>query len=80
MPSELTTSVQKALHTFIKMKSSDDHGYIASDILRTIRDESTLMMECQTICDTFDSDPLHLYEDDDGNYIKSQVVRLKVSE
>ncbi len=81
MPSELSTSVQKALYTFIKMKSSDEHGgYIASDILRTIRDESIMMMECQTIWDTFDSDPLHLYEDDDGNYIKSQVARLKVSE
>ena len=78
MPSELTTSVQNAIQSFISVKTSEDHGYIASDILRTIRDESILMMEYQTICDTFDLDPLNLYEDDEDNLIRSQIKRLKV--
>ena len=78
MPSELTSSVQNAIQNFVNMKTSDDHGYIAIDVLRAIRDEATLMMECQTICETFDSDPLHLYDGDDKNIIKSQVARLKV--
>lgn len=78
MPSELTTSVQTAIQNFVSLKTSEDHGYIASDILRTIRDESILMMEYQTICDTFDLDPLNLYEDDEDNLIRSQINRLKV--
>jgi hypothetical protein len=78
MPSELTQGVQNAIQSFIQMKTSDDHGHVAIDILRSIRDEATLMMECQNICDTFDSDPLRLYEDDDQNFIRQQVDRLKV--
>ena len=79
MPSELTKSVKEAISNFVKVKTSDDEGCIAIDVLRSIRDEATLMMEYQTICDTFDSDPLHLFDDDDQGIVRRQVSRLKVS-
>mmetsp|Transcript_5207 Transcript_5207/g.6714 ORF Transcript_5207/g.6714 Transcript_5207/m.6714 type:complete len:311 (+) Transcript_5207:84-1016(+) len=79
MPSELTTSVQAAIENFIQLKTSDDHGHIAIDVLRAIRDESTLLMERQIICDTFDSDPLKLFDDDpsDENIRRKKVDGLK---
>ena len=79
MPSDLTSSVRDAISNFVKHKTSDDEGYIAIDVLRNIRDEATLLMEYQAICDTFDSDPLHLFEDDQKNVVRDQVTRLKVS-
>lgn len=79
MPSELTKSVKDAISNFVSLKTSDSEGYIAIDVLRSIRDEATLMMEYQTICDTFDSDPLRLFDDDDRGTVRHQVSRLKVS-
>ena len=79
MPSELTRSVKDAISNFVSLKTSDDEGFIAIDVLRSIRDEATLMMEKQTICDTFDSDPLHLFDDDDRGTVRRQVSRLTVS-
>ena len=74
MPSELTQNVKAAIHNFVSLQSSN--GEVAIDVLRSIRDEAALLMERQTIWDTFDSDPLKFYDDDPQ--LRNQVERLKV--
>jgi hypothetical protein len=83
MPSELTKNVQDAISKFIKHQtstssSSNNHGpgYVAIDVIRAIKEEATLMMEYQTICDTFDLDPLNFYDDDENDHIRMQVDRI----
>jgi hypothetical protein len=77
MPSELTQSVRTAINNFLSVKTSDDHGEIAIDVLRAIRDEAALLMEKQTIFDTFDSDPMKFYDGD--IQLMKQIERIKVS-
>jgi Fe-S-cluster-containing dehydrogenase component len=74
MPSELTQNVKAAIHNFVSLQTSN--GEVAIDVLRSIRDEAALLMERQTIWDTFDSDPLKFYDDDPQ--LRNQVERLKV--
>ena len=78
MPSELTQSVRTAINNFLTVKTSDDHGEIAIDVLRAIRDEAALLMEKQTIFDTFDSDPMKFYDGD--IQLMKQIERMKVSD
>jgi len=77
MPSELTLSVKAAINNFLAIKTSDDHGEIAIDILRALRDEAALLMERQTIWDTLDSDPFKCYDGDD--LLRREVERVKVN-
>jgi hypothetical protein len=58
------------------LKTSDDHGEIAIDVLRAIRAEADLLMERQTIFDAFDSDALNFFDGD--IQLINQVERLKV--
>ncbi len=74
MPSELTQHVKAAIHNFVSLQISN--GEVAIDVLRSIRDEAALLMERQTIWDTFDSDPFKFYDDDPQ--LRNQVERLKV--
>ena len=76
MPSELTQSVRSAINSFLSLKTSDDHGEIDIDVLRTIRDEAALLMERQTIFDAFDSDALKFFDGD--IQLMHQVEQLKV--
>jgi hypothetical protein len=76
MPSELTQSVRTAINSFVSLKTSDDHGEIAIDVLRAIRAEADLLMERQTIFDAFDSDTLNFFDGD--IQLINQVERLKV--
>ena len=76
MPSELSLSVKAAIKIFAALKTSDEHGEIAIDVFRSIRDEAALLMERQTICDTFDLDPLKFIDGDDK--LRKQVERMKV--
>lgn len=78
MPSKLAESVKAAIGAFITQKTSED-SEIPIDILRTIRDEASLLMEKQTICDAFDCNALGFYDDDENSDLKNQVERLKVS-
>mmetsp|Transcript_16702 Transcript_16702/g.25022 ORF Transcript_16702/g.25022 Transcript_16702/m.25022 type:complete len:315 (+) Transcript_16702:65-1009(+) len=75
MPSELTQSVRTAINNFLSVKTSDDHGEIAIDVLRAVRDEAALLMERQTIFDTFDSDPMKFYDGD--IQLMKQIERIK---
>jgi len=75
MPSELTQSVRSAINSFLSLKTSDDHGEIDIDVLRTIRDEAALLMERQTIFDAFDSDALKFFDGD--IQLMHQVEQLK---
>lgn len=75
MPSDVAISVKAALNNFVSQKTAD--GEIAIDVLRSIRDEAALLMERQTIWDTFDIDPLKFFDGDDA--LRKQVERIKVS-
>lgn len=75
MPSDVAISVKAALNNFVSQKTAD--GEIAIDVLRSIRDEAALLMERQTIWDTFDIDPLKFFDGDDD--LRKQVERIKVS-
>ncbi len=71
----MVKSVKAAIDSFVSLKTAD--GEIAIDVLRSIRDEAELLMERQTIWDTFDSDPLKFYDGD--SHLRDQVERVKVS-
>lgn len=74
MPSDLVKNVRSAIGNFVKHQTEEE-GHIAIDILRAIKDEAILLMERQTIIDTFDADPLKFVQDDAG--LKLQIERLK---
>lgn len=75
MPSDLKQKVKIAINNFVASRTSNDHGDIAIDVLRVIRDEAALLMERQTIVDAFDSDALKFYDGDES--LKIQVERIK---
>lgn len=75
MPSEIAQGVKAAIKNFVALRTAN--GDIEIDVLRTIRDEATLLMERQTIFDAFDCDSLRFYDGDMD--LKEQVERLKVS-
>lgn len=73
MASDLKSAVRSAIASFVSARDSSD-GDISVDVLRAIRDESTLLVERQLICDMLDSDPFELMseaEDDDGAIAKT---------
>ena len=74
MPSELTKSVRSAIHAFVSSKASDGEA-LPADVLRLIRDEASLLLERQIICDTLDADPYKLCEDDAD--VRRQFGRLQ---
>ena len=74
MPSELTKSVRSAIHAFVSNKASDGEA-LPADVLRLIRDEASLLLERQIICDTLDADPYKLCEDDAD--VRRQFGRLQ---
>jgi hypothetical protein len=76
MPSDLKQKVKIAINNFVASRTSNDHGDIAIDVLRVVRDEAALLMERQTIVDAFDSDALKFYDGDES--LKIQVERIKV--
>ena len=78
MPSLLTTEVKRVISSLLTHQTSKERGEIAADVLRTIRDESTLLMELQLIHDTFDSDPLQIFQDDQEKILRKQVQRIRV--
>jgi len=56
----LQRAVQTALSSFLQERISEDVGDIAQDVYRAIRDEASLLLERQLICDALDSDPFRL--------------------
>jgi hypothetical protein len=79
MPSQLTTEVRKVISSLLAHQTSKEGGQIAADVLRAIRDESTLLMELQLIHDTLDSDPLQIFQDDQESILRKQVQRIQVN-
>mmetsp|Transcript_19906 Transcript_19906/g.24577 ORF Transcript_19906/g.24577 Transcript_19906/m.24577 type:complete len:392 (-) Transcript_19906:29-1204(-) len=86
MPSALATNVRSTISSLLASLSSTE---TEADILRRLRDESSLLYQRQTILDAFDSDPLGAFDDDDDNGddksdddnkstpVKDQLRRLK---
>eukprot|EP00586_Coscinodiscus_wailesii_P023767 CAMPEP_0172498862 /NCGR_PEP_ID=MMETSP1066-20121228/118547_1 /TAXON_ID=671091 /ORGANISM="Coscinodiscus wailesii, Strain CCMP2513" /LENGTH=84 /DNA_ID=CAMNT_0013272311 /DNA_START=28 /DNA_END=278 /DNA_ORIENTATION=- len=64
MPSALATNVRSTISSLLASLSSTE---TEADILRRLRDESSLLYQRQTILDAFDSDPLGAFDDDDDN-------------
>jgi hypothetical protein len=62
----LKQAVQTILASFLEQRQSI-HDDIAQDIYRTIRDEASLLLERETICDVFSSDPFGLVKPDDDD-------------
>mmetsp|Transcript_42739 Transcript_42739/g.89651 ORF Transcript_42739/g.89651 Transcript_42739/m.89651 type:complete len:470 (+) Transcript_42739:285-1694(+) len=56
----LQSAVKTTLFTFLQQRTSDDVGDIAQDIYRTLRDEASLLLERQLMCDALDTDPFDL--------------------
>ena len=68
----LNEAVQSILQTFLEQRKSSNED-IAQDVYRAIRDEANLLLERESICNVFDSDPFGLTrpdEDDDKNDTK----------
>ena len=74
MPSELTKSVRSAIHAFVSNKAADGEA-LPADVFRLIRDEASLLLERQLICDTLDADPYKICEDDED--VRKQLGRLQ---
>ena len=63
----LKQAVQTILNSFLEQRQSS-HADIPQDVYRTIRDEADLLLQRESICDVFDSDPFGLVKpDDDGD-------------
>lgn len=77
MPSALSTRVERAISTLLDEEVSDNKNNIAIDVLRSLANQSALLLERQIIWDTIDSDPLEIFDsnnnaDDDDNKADSQ--------
>lgn len=73
MPSELSSAVKNAISDILSKRMNE--GDLAIDVLRSIRDDASLLMERQAILDTLDSDPFELCRDDPS--LKKQIERVK---
>ena len=69
--SDLKTSIQTAITSYVQSKK-DTHTQV--DVLRMIRDQASLLYECQTICDALDSDPFAQLQ-----HVQPQIKRIQVS-
>jgi hypothetical protein len=69
--SDLKDSVQAAIAAYVQSKH-ETHTPV--DVLRMIRDESSLLYERQVICDALDADPMQQL-----SHVASQVKRIQVS-
>jgi len=63
MPSVLATQVQRTISTLLDEETSNGKNNIAVDILRSLADQSTLILERQIIWDTIDLDPFQIFDD-----------------
>lgn len=82
----LKQAVQTILASFLEQRQTSDED-IAQDVYRTIRDEANLLLERESICNVFDSDPFGLMrpdEDDNEDDVKEKeknsdmIERVKV--
>lgn len=82
----LKQAAQTILQTFLEKRQSSNED-IAQDVYRTIRDEANLLLERESICNVFDSDPFGITrpdEDDDEDETKEKeknadmIKRVKV--
>lgn len=69
--SDLKTSIQAAITSYVQSKK-DTHTQV--DVLRMIRDQASLLYECQKICDALDSDPFEELQN-----VQPQIKRIQVS-
>lgn len=64
MPSEMTKNVRLWISEIVS-KQMEGNGDVAIDILRSIQEESSLLLERQRILDTFDTDPFGICDDNE---------------
>lgn len=69
--SDLTSSVRAAIAAYVQQQS-DTH--MQADVLRAIRDQSTLLYESQVVYDALDADPMEQLSS-----VAKQIARAKVS-
>ena len=61
----LQHAVQSTLSSFLQQRISTN-GDIAQDVYRTLRDEASLLLERQLVCDALDLDPFELMKISSG--------------
>ena len=64
MPSEMTKNVRLGISDIVS-KQMNENGDLAIDVLRSIQEEASLLLERQRILDTFDIDPFQVHDDND---------------